>query len=72
MWSKRGLKKTNQRVENRSFWREFREIYSKKLDIGVITQHDRYTEIKKKTTSKNQSFEHNRMEIFRQQRVESL
>lgn len=48
MWSKRGLKKTNQRVENRSFWREFREIYSKKLDIGVITQHDRYTEIKKK------------------------
>lgn len=53
MWSKRGLKKTNQRVENRSFWREFREIYSKKLDIGVITQHDRYTEIRKKNFKKS-------------------
>ena len=52
-WTKRGIKKTTQRVENRSFSRKLRE-----LNISVITQQHRYSEIKKNNNNNNnkQSF----------------
>ena len=62
-WTKRGIKKTKQRVENRSFSRKLRE-----LNISVITQQHRYSEIKKNNNNKK----NNRLEIAVQQRVESL
>ena len=58
----------------RSVWPSFskcvRNVIQKAVSICVINLHDR--KLKKTSTSRYQSFEHNGMKIYYQQRLESL